>query len=250
MGAINLLIAKITPLIENHPMIMDLLQDIKSLRDDLMTKFAGARSTGKQVKVWMKQSREMIYDIEDWIDLKQGVTNLGESDKKQIDQFKGQIKKARDRCERYELELLMEAPKSDAEPFYPGSSQVTRRRLFWEEKISLVGIDGPKADLLNHLKNEQEELMVLSIHGKEGHGKTALAKEIYGDIYIKAQFKCRAFVSAGHTTSMRTTLIEILRQVKFEEEEDWESWSYNEIITKLWQLLRAKRYLSWIYFLM
>lgn len=247
MGAINSLVAKITPLIENHPMIRDLLQDIKSLRDDLMNKFASTRAMGKHVKVWMKQSREMIYDIEDWIDLKPKVANLGESDKKQIDQFKDQIKKARVRCERYEL--LKEAPNSDAEPFYAGSSEVTSRRLFWEEKVAIVGIEGPKAELLNRLKKEQKELMVVSIHGKEGLGKTALANEIYGDIYIKKQFKCHAFVSAGRTTSMRTTLIEILRHVKFEEEEDWESWSWNEITTELWQFLRTKRYLSSIIFL-
>lgn len=248
MGVINSLIAKITPLIENHPMISDLLQDIKSLRDDHMNKFASARTTGKQVKVWMKQSREMIYDIEDWIDLKQEVANIGESDKKQINQFKDQIKKARGRYERYEL--LKEAPNSDAEPFCAGSrssSEVTSRRLLWEEKIALVGIDGPKSELLNRLKNEQKELMVVSIHGNEGYGKTVLAKEIYGDIYIRKQFECHAFVCASHTTSMRTTLIEILHQLKFEEEEeDWESWSCNEITTELWQFLRTKRYLSWI----
>jgi disease resistance protein RPM1 len=78
MGAINSLVEKITPLTENHPMTEHLLQDLQSLRDELMNKFAGGRATGEQVKVWMKQVREMVYDIEDWIDLNQ---DFSESDK-------------------------------------------------------------------------------------------------------------------------------------------------------------------------
>ncbi|KAF8662300.1 hypothetical protein HU200_056507 [Digitaria exilis] len=250
MGSINSLVEKITPLMENHPMTVHLLQDLKSLRDDLMNKFAGGRTAAsEQVKVWMKQVREMVYDIEDWIDLKK---DFSESDMKQIEEFKGEIQEARSRCERYEL--LKQAPTSpddDAEQElakYSGPrEEFLGRRLFWEEKSLLVGMDGPKSELLNHLKDEQKELKVVSIHGRGGHGKTALAKEIYGDICVKGQFECKAFVSVSRNSSTtRTTLIEILHQVK-SEVDAWQSWSsndeqINEIITELWEFLRTKRY--------
>ncbi|CAN6226737.1 unnamed protein product [Urochloa humidicola] len=240
MGSINSLVEKITPLMENHPKTKELLQDLKSLRDELMKKFAGGRATGEQVKVWMKQVREMVYDIEDWIDLKQ---DFSDSDIEDIEEFRDEIQEARSRCERYEL--LKQAPTSDAEIVC--STGPRGRRLFLEEKTVLVGMDHPKSELLDHLKDEQKDLKVVSIHGRAGHGKTALAKEIYGDIYIKGQFKYKAFVSVGRNSSTRTTLIEILRQVKSSEVDTWQSWSsndeqINEIITELWGFLHTKRY--------
>jgi disease resistance protein RPM1 len=108
-----------------------------------------------------------------------------------------------------------------------------------------------KPEILNHLlENEQKELKVVSIHGRGGHGKTVLAKEIYGDICIKGQFECNAFVSVSRNSSTRTTLIEILRQVK-SEVDAWQSWSdeqINEIINELWGFLRTKRYIDLKYF--
>lgn len=242
MGSINSLVEKITPLMEKHPMAKNLLQDLKSLRDELMNRFAGGRATGEQVKVWMKQVREMVYDIEDWIDLKQ---DFSESDMEEIEDFRDEIQEARGRCERYEL--LKQAPTSDAETVYStGPREVSGRRLFLEEKTVLVGMNHPKSELLDHLKDEQKDLKVVSIHGRGGHGKTVLAKEIYGDIYVKGQFEYKAFVSVGRNSSTRTTLIEILRQVKSSQVDTWQSSSsndeqINEIITELWGFLHTKR---------
>lgn len=249
MGAINSLVEKITPLTKNHPKIKYLVEDIKSLRDDVLNKFAGG-GTGEQVNVWMKQAREMIYDIEDWIDLKkQEVASLSKSDEMQIDEFKDQINEARERCERYEL--LKQAPTatSDAQIPYDGAgpSKVAGRRLLLEEKTVLVGMDGPKSELLEHLKSEQEELKVVSVHGTGGHGKTALAMLIYRDMFIEG-FECQAFVSIGRTTSARTALIRILCQVMKSEADAWQYRSYNQIITELWGFLRNKRYSSYIMF--
>lgn len=186
----------------------------------------------------------MIYDIEDWIDLKkQEVASLSKSDEMQIDEFKDQINEARERCERYEL--LKQAPTatSDAQIPYDGAgpSKVAGRRLLLEEKTVLVGMDGPKSELLEHLKSEQEELKVVSVHGTGGHGKTALAMLIYRDMFIEG-FECQAFVSIGRTTSARTALIRILCQVMKSEADAWQYRSYNQIITELWGFLRNKRY--------
>lgn len=263
MGTINPLVEKITPLLENHPMIEDLLQDLKNLREDLMNKFAagGRASGGERVKVWMKQVREMVYDMEDWIDLKlqEEGANFSQSDKPRIDGFRSLIQDARGRCERYELlERAAPANSDDAQHAYagaaaPGEVIAGRRRLLWEEKTVLVGIDAPKSELLNHLNNEQKELKVVSILGAGGHGKTALAREIYRDICTTKQFECQAFVSVGRTTSTRTALIELLRQVKSETNAP-QSRSYNdekqvsEIITELFRFLKTKRYFQLDYF--
>ncbi|WVZ49360.1 hypothetical protein U9M48_000727 [Paspalum notatum var. saurae] len=246
MGATKTLLEKMDALTENrrNPKIKDLMQLIQSLRDDFLDKFSGRRAKSEQVKVWMKQAREMIYDIEDWIDLRQEAANE-ESDEKQIKTFKRQIEEARERCERYELPSQVPAV-SDPELVYGGSSgeaASTGCVGLLGKKTAMVGIGGAKSKLLNHLKNEQEELMVVSILGAGGHGKTSLAKEICGDTHIKEQFECQAFVSVGRTTSTRITLIDILTQVKPEADAAWQSTrSCNEVVTEIWGFLRTKRY--------
>jgi disease resistance protein RPM1 len=180
-----------------------------------------------------------------WIDVRQEASSFSESDRKQIEQFMDQIKEARSHCERYEL--LSQVPTSDPEVVFAESNETAGCGSLWKNTV-LVGIDGAKSELLNHLKDQQKELKVVSILGAGGHGKTTLAKEICGDIYIKEQFECQAFVSIGLTTSTRTTLIKILSQVK-PEADAWQStWSCNEIITEIWGFLRTRRYFEWGYF--
>ncbi|KAJ1277117.1 hypothetical protein BS78_05G269900 [Paspalum vaginatum] len=252
MGATNSLLKKMTALTENrrNPMIKELMEDINRLRDDFLDKFSGRRRAdkGEQVKVWMKQAREMIYDIEDWIDLRQEDASE-ESDEKQIKKFRHHIEEARERCERYELPSQVPAA-SDPELVYGGSSREAAGAGcgLLGKKTAMVGIDGAKSKLLNHLKNEQEELMVVSILGGGGHGKTALAKEICGDTHIKEQFECQAFVSVGRTTSTMITLIDILTQVNPEADAAaWQSTrSCNEVVTEIWGFLRTKRYFIFI----
>jgi thymidylate kinase len=88
----------------------------------------------------------------------------------------------------------------------------------------------------------QKELKVVSILGQEGLGKTTLAKAVYED--VKGQFMCQGFVSVGRPTSVKATLVEILRQVK-PEADDHEEASLlekqtSEIITKLWRFLLGR----------
>ncbi|KAL6654263.1 hypothetical protein ACP70R_007728 [Stipagrostis hirtigluma subsp. patula] len=260
-GAINSVIEKLTKLVEVHPMVEGLLQDLQMLQRDLMDKFAGGHATDEQVKAWMKQVRELVYDIEDWLDpLLEGggddsivpeiAANFRESVaemERQIKEFKAQIQEARDRCTRYDL--LHKAPNSyanlvDAEP-----SEVTVDcGCIWEEKTVLVGLDGPKSELENHLMDERKKLKVVSILGLEGHGKTTLAKEIYGK--VKGQFECQAFVSVEQNTSTRAILMDIIRQVHrkmhpsdFSEKANCDE---QQLITYIWEFLDAKRYFIFI----
>ena len=51
LGAINSLLVKMDALMENHPMMKGLLQDIKSIRDDLLNKFSRGRITSQQITI-------------------------------------------------------------------------------------------------------------------------------------------------------------------------------------------------------
>jgi adenylylsulfate kinase-like enzyme len=61
------------------------------------------------------------------------------------------------------------------------------------------------------------QLMVLSIVGFGGLGKTTLANEIYRK--LEGKFQCRAFVSASQKPNVRKILRTILSQVGFKPPE-------------------------------
>jgi Holliday junction resolvasome RuvABC ATP-dependent DNA helicase subunit len=56
----------------------------------------------------------------------------------------------------------------------------------------LVGIDGPREELVNLLIDTKKKLKVVSIVGFGGLGKTTLAKQVYDE--IGGRFDCTAFV--------------------------------------------------------
>jgi translation initiation factor RLI1 len=116
------------------------------------------------------------------------------------------------------------------------------------ETIGLVGIDGPRDELI-HLMDEEggvpaHELKVFSIVGFGGLGKTTLANEIYRK--LKGQFHCQAFVSVSQKPNIRKILRTILSEVGFRAHEDTniETWDKSEFISELKTFLLDKRYAS------
>lgn len=213
-GVMNSLVDRLTKLEVHHPKLKDLREDLENLKKDPLDKFAGRGAKDKQVKVWIKQVRELVYDIDDWIE-PEPPTNLGESEIKQIEEFKAQIQEARERYTRYDLPEKV--PTSDADLSDVGRSKVPiDSRLLWEEKTVLVAVDVAKNELEKHLMNEEKKLKVVCVVGMEGYGKTSIAKEIYGK--LGRQFDCQAFVSVGRRPSMKSTLMDILRQVNPQDE--------------------------------
>lgn len=78
----------------------------------------------------------------------------------------------------------------------------------------LVGIDGPKYELVKWLRNREDEPVrqqkVVSIVGRAGLGKTTLAKQVYDELGVN--FEYRAFVSIPRECNTVTVLKCILSQ--------------------------------------
>jgi len=81
-------------------------------------------------------------------------------------------------------------------------------------KADIVGIDGPRDELVQQLTEEAEgltkQLKVISIVGIHGSGKTVLAREVY-ESDVGRQFSLRAWVSATDR-GPREVLMEILQK--------------------------------------
>uniref|UniRef100_A0A8R7JUQ4 NB-ARC domain-containing protein n=1 Tax=Triticum urartu TaxID=4572 RepID=A0A8R7JUQ4_TRIUA len=243
-GTINSLLAKLTKL-KNHSNPTEEFSDltenfkkaVRSLKEDFCDKLGVPT-------VCMKQVRELVFEIEDWIDQKLETDMLDPSDTKEIQYFMTEIREAHERFTWYG-DLFKEVLTEPGLDVVAPSKITINPRLPIEEKSCRGILDGPRHKIVKHLTEDKEEMRkVVSIVGMEGLGKTTLAKEIYSELQLHRQFECQAFVSAGRRPAMREILNDILCQVKpwsaklrsYEKAKDVE-----EIITELQEYFGTKR---------
>ncbi|VAH55669.1 unnamed protein product [Triticum turgidum subsp. durum] len=222
---------------------------------DVLHSFARQSMRNSLINEWMLQVREVVYDMEDWIDGDPSKAKLDDVEE-QIEEFKAQIQGARDRCTRYGL-LSSTTPSTsttcplqdDAET--SESVAMDPKLLHGEAPCRLVGSDEPRNVLVNHLMDQEERRKVVCIVGTGGIGKSTLATGIYRQ--LQGQFSCGAFVHLGRNPSVKTTLISILKQVMPDwhceeylwngyNSEDMEAWDEKKVINKLWAFLKTKSY--------
>jgi Holliday junction resolvasome RuvABC ATP-dependent DNA helicase subunit len=87
-----------------------------------------------------------------------------------------------------------------------------RLRAVYRDATELVGIDGPRDELVKWLnEKEGESLRFVSIVGYGGLGKTTLATQIRTN--LGATFECGAFVSISRKPDMKAILRSILSQI-------------------------------------
>ncbi|VAH55005.1 unnamed protein product [Triticum turgidum subsp. durum] len=177
---------------------------------DALERLADVDELDPQTKSWRNKLRELSYDIEDIID--DFIQNIGEKDKKsgffrkmirrlktsrarhriagQIEEIKKLAHETSDRHRRYDLDKII-----------PQSSNVVaidpRVKTLYEKAANLVGMEGPKNELVDWLIDEEKQLKVISVVGFGGLGKTTLANEVYKR--LKGDFAYGAFVPVSQT---------------------------------------------------
>ncbi|KAM3206796.1 hypothetical protein ACQJBY_062143 [Aegilops geniculata] len=97
------------------------------------------------------------------------------------------------------------------------SKPTPRAPFVLADESKLVGMDGPRDELINHLVGGEEnspaqpQIKVASIVGMAGMGKSTLARLVYEAIADK--FEARAFVSVNPGGDMKEVLASILQQL-------------------------------------
>ncbi|VAH23549.1 unnamed protein product [Triticum turgidum subsp. durum] len=200
---------------------------------------------------WRDHVREMSYDMENCIDdfvrqfggghAKQGFIKKTARRLKML----GQRHRIADRMEELKI-LALEANERriryKIDECNHNSSFVAidpRVSAIYVEAAGLVGIDGPRKELVNLLTCTKENLKVVSIVGFGGLGKTTLAKQVYDE--IRGHFGHTAFVSV----SQRPNMIGLLNRIQLKLGMDRSSLAYEvqDIIDDLREYLTHKRYL-------
>ncbi|CAL5092025.1 unnamed protein product [Urochloa decumbens] len=183
-------------------------------------------------KEWLDMVRELAYDVEDCID--RSMTQLDRADnakggfgaklsrklKKirvshqvthQIQELKARVIEENKRHKRYKLDGLLGSRSSAS-----ANKVDLRMCALWEETKNLVGLDGPRDDIIRLLMPAEgqelsQKVRTVSIVGCAGLGKTTLANLVYKN--VQGDFQCKAFVSVSQKPHMKDVLMKICSQV-------------------------------------
>uniref|UniRef100_A0ACD5Z209 Uncharacterized protein n=1 Tax=Avena sativa TaxID=4498 RepID=A0ACD5Z209_AVESA len=202
-------------------------------------------------KDWRDHVREMAYDMENCIDdfMRQFGGRHAKAGfiKKAVQCLKTLRERHRiaDRMEELKV-LALEANERriryKIDQCNSSSSFVAidpRMSAIYVQAAGLVGIDGPREELVNLLIDTEKKLKVVSIVGFGGLGKTTLAKQVYDE--IRRCFDCAAFVSLSQRPNMTHILNRI--QSKLGMRSSSRARELQDLIEDLAKHLTHKRYL-------
>ncbi|CAO2143943.1 unnamed protein product [Urochloa humidicola] len=211
-------------------------------------------------KIWARDLKELVYDIEDSVDAfmvrvdapvhakpnsfrrffesTMGLLTKAKNRHRitdDIQDIKRRIQEVADRRKRYRFETAVQSDRDRIDP---------RVLACFEDAAKLVGTDGPVEKISNMLTGGKgvpnKKLMVVSIVGVGGLGKTTIANLVYER--IGGQFDCQAFVSMSLKPDMKNILSKILRQVSQDKCTNAGEKDLDELIRSIRKFLIDKRY--------
>ncbi|CAL5392887.1 unnamed protein product [Camellia sinensis] len=211
-------------------------EEIEYIRDEFerMTAFLrvadAMEDNNPELKVWVKQVREVAYDIGDVLELY--MLRLGH---RHGAGFRGFLRKVscfiKTLKARHQIAYEVQRMKSRVEEISKGhqrqgsSSRSTglntachdyRRDDLLLHESELVGIDKPKSQLIRWLVHEDPRLKVFSVSGMGGLGKTTLVKKAFDDADVKNHFQSHVWITVSEPFKIEVLLKGIIKQL-FEE---------------------------------
>ncbi|KAF7097432.1 hypothetical protein CFC21_099250 [Triticum aestivum] len=219
--------------------------DVESLMAELQGVHASLKATsraedpGERGRRWMKEARELSYDVEDALDefMLPPRDGSGTGDTTS-DGFSEKIgawlreAAARRRTGQEITDSISRAGGVEAED--------PRDCSLYKEMREPVGLDGPAAELVRMVDGGGKQLEVVSIVGCGGLGKTTLARRVYDT--LGEQFECRAFVSVSRKPHVVAILRDILSQLGCEYDQTLTG-DAQSLVDSVSNFLKDKRYL-------
>lgn len=273
-GAMSSLLAKLAALLgeDCYRMHSGTRREVAFLRDELssmnalLERLADAEAEAPldpQTREWRGQVRDMTYDIEDCVDdymdqlrgsgpdrsgsgggvvgfvlgyvqaVREMVSRRGIAE--QIQELKARVVEAGHRRKRYKID--------DAAVISARVVPVDRRLpALYADLRGLVGVNGPREELVRLLDDGEERMKVVSVVGAGGLGKTTLANQVYRS--IGDRFDCKSFVSLSQNPDIVMIFQTMLSQLKKDDCELAGSGDTEQLIDELRDFLQDKRYLT------
>ncbi|GJN18436.1 hypothetical protein PR202_gb05599 [Eleusine coracana subsp. coracana] len=227
----------------------------------------------EQVRNWAREVREASYDMEDVLDtflvrveegpehtypdgVKRLLEKIGSWSSifrkvkirheiaKAIGDINKQLEEVAERRGRYRVDDIIAAPviTSIIDP---------RLSTLYEDATKLVGIDKARDELISMLSSSAQhgasnkKMMIVSIVGLAGLGKTTLAKTIYDNIQV--DFDCWAFIPVGqnaHPEKVFRDMLIDLDKTRCTMNPNFLIFDIRQLIDELRLVLANKRYLG------
>lgn len=238
-GAVNFLLDKLTTILQQKVSLLgDARDEIEEIKLELESMRSFLRDAERRMErsesvgTWVKQVREVAYEVEDIIDEfihlkernkhKSGFKGIAEdivnfhkniTSRYQISsklpKIKAKVKEISERSKRYGFDKLDELTSNnmvDENWQHYGESS-----LFIDEE-EIVGMEESTEQMLGWLLEDEERRAIISIVGMGGLGKTTMVTRMYNDQRIKGHFDCCAWISVSQTYGINELLRSMVKE--------------------------------------
>ncbi|KAL4185899.1 hypothetical protein AMTRI_Chr10g8100 [Amborella trichopoda] len=212
----------------------------------------------ESVKVWVKQVRDVVYDVEDVLDkfsLRSAKQLQGSSRNwlcGHVERFKGvqevaiEIRKIKARIEeiskrrlRYQFQITQQEASS---PWNRNGNSASPSFPLVPDVDGIVGLDEDAKSIERWILDVDSRLTLISFAGMGGIGKTTLAKKVYNSEQIKRSFECQGWVHVSQSFHVWDLLQEMVKGIMGSSIE-LENMNEGELARKLYDHLEDKRYI-------
>ncbi|KAK2969088.1 hypothetical protein RJ640_020399 [Escallonia rubra] len=193
-----------------------------------LSKAEAKEESDPQLKVWIKQVRDVAYDTEDILD--EFILRLASNRRdgffgslyritwyaKKIQtrhQIASKIQRIRPRIDHIFENYVGFDPHGSSSTVINNAWLDRRGDALLIEEAELVGIEQPKRQLISWLVNNDSGLKVASVAGMGGSGKTTLVKKVYEDTEVKRHFQSHVWITVSQSFKIEELLKHIILQL-------------------------------------
>ncbi|KAL5560154.1 hypothetical protein UlMin_036365 [Ulmus minor] len=242
-SAVTFLVEKLSSLLEKEANLLGgVRNEVAAARDELERIKAFLRTADasededEEIKVWVKQVREVAYDAEDILDeflyrfgahqrpgfygylIKMARTIKTLKARRRIASelasIKTRVTSISDGHKRYgQILSRLEQGSSSSGSAGNNTWYELRSDARLLEEAQLVGIEQPKQKLKKCLFDESSSLRVVAVVGMGGLGKTTLVNQVYNDSEVNKHFQHHVWITVSQSFKLEELLKKIIEQL-------------------------------------